>query len=65
MVVAAGVGAGAARGTLALLPELNHVLTAALVLGVFGGIYLGLARLLGLEEGKAFVARFRGLPGRR
>lgn len=51
--------AGAARGLLLVLPDLGNVGTAAIVLGVFGAIYLGLARVLGLEEGRAFVARLR------
>ncbi len=65
MLAAAGVGAAAARGTAMLLPALNHVLTAVVVLGVFGGLYLGLGRLLGLEEARAFAGRLQGLLGRR
>ena len=66
MLAAGLVGAGAARGLAFLLPSgLGTVLPAVLVLGTFGATYLGLARLLGLEEGRAFVDRFRSRLGRR
>lgn len=65
MVLAAAVAAAAARGGLMLLPAMNQVLIALVVLGLFGSVYLGGTRLLGLDEGRAFVDRFRGLLGRR
>ncbi|MDX1674734.1 MAG: murein biosynthesis integral membrane protein MurJ [Longimicrobiales bacterium] len=64
MLAAAVVAAAAGRG-IAFVVELGNVATAALVLGAFGGVYLGLTRLLGLEEGRAFVDRFRRRLGRR
>ena len=65
MLAAAGVGAAAARGAALLLPASSYVLGAVVVLGVFGGLYLVLTRLLGLEEARAFATRLQGLLGRR
>jgi hypothetical protein len=65
MVAAAVAAAAAGRGLVLLLPDLGSVGTALVVLGAYGGVYLGLARLFGLEEGRAFVARFRRTLGRR
>ena len=59
MLLSAAAAAGAARGVAAALPALNHVLEAVLVLGAFGTVYLGLAHAFGLQEGRAFVDRFR------
>jgi hypothetical protein len=47
-----------------VLPDLGTVGTAVVVLGAFGGIYMGLSRLFGLEEGRAFIDRFRRRLGR-
>lgn len=65
MVAAAVAAAAAGRGLVLLLPDLGSVGTALVVLGAYGGVYLGLARLFGLEEGRAFVKRFRRTLGGR
>lgn len=44
-----------------LLPPLHPILLAVLVLGAYGGVYLGAARLLGVEEARRFARR---RPGR-
>lgn len=66
MVLAAGAAALAGRGALMLLPPLDPILVAVLVLGLFGVIYFALARLLGLAEAGAVWARvarrFRAPP---
>ncbi len=65
MAAAAIVAAGVGRGLLWVLPDLGSIGTALVVLGAYGGVYLGLARLFGLQEGRAFVERFRRRLGRR
>lgn len=56
---AAAVAAGLGWALLWLLPALHPILTATLVLGAYGAAYLGLARLLGVEEARGLVSRFR------
>lgn len=64
MLAAAAAAALAGRGVAMLVPPLDPVLVAALVLTTFGIVYFGLARLLGLSEAGAvwgrIVRRFRG-----
>jgi putative peptidoglycan lipid II flippase len=63
---AAGVAALAAWGTKLLLPPLPPVLTGALVLGAYGGVYFPVAALLGVREALATFQRLRErLPRRR
>ena len=64
MLLAAGAAALAGRAVAALLPPLGPVLVAVLALGVFGLVYFGVARLLGLAEAgfawARITRRFRG-----
>jgi putative peptidoglycan lipid II flippase len=59
MLGAGLVAAGAGRGLVVLLPGPGRLGTAVVVLGAFGVVYLGLTRILGLDEGAALLARFR------
>jgi putative peptidoglycan lipid II flippase len=57
------VGAAAGWGLRAVLPPLSPVPTAFLVLGVYGAVYLGLTRAMGLREIDPVLARLgRFLP---
>jgi putative peptidoglycan lipid II flippase len=60
MAGAAGVAGVAGLGVGTLLPALSPLLTGALVLLVFGGIYFALVAALGLPEVGRFLGRFRG-----
>ncbi len=64
MLAAGLAAAGVGRGLVVVLPDLGTVGTAAVVLVAFGGVYLGLSRAFGLEEGRELVQRFRRGLGR-
>jgi putative peptidoglycan lipid II flippase len=57
LLIAALVGGAAARGLLMLLPPLGHIPLAALVLGVFGAVYFGVAFALGVGEVSSALRR--------
>jgi putative peptidoglycan lipid II flippase len=54
---AAGLAAGVALLARSVLPQVGTEIEAILICGVFGVLYLGLATLLGLEEGQALLGR--------
>ncbi|HUE76567.1 MAG TPA: murein biosynthesis integral membrane protein MurJ [Longimicrobiales bacterium] len=60
MAAAAIPAAAVARGLAWVLPAMNHVATAFLVVGSFGLVYGLLGLLLGVAEARAIVARGRG-----
>ena len=63
--LAAGAGAGLGWILLVYLPALSVIPMAIVVLGAYGLAYFGAARLLGIEEAQALLARLgRGGPGR-
>jgi putative peptidoglycan lipid II flippase len=57
LALAALIAVAAARGVAALLPDLHPILTAVLVLGVYGGVYFGAAPLVGAGEATAPLRR--------
>lgn len=59
MLLAAALAAGAGWGVRLVLPELHPIPTALLVLSAFGGVYLVLAGILGLEEIQGVANRFK------
>ncbi len=61
MFAAAMPAAAVARGVAWLLPEINHILEAALVVGAFAVVYGVVTLMLGLNEAKAIVRRVRGI----
>ena len=60
MIGVAAVAAAPALLLLWLLPAdgLHVIVTAGLVVGLYGLLYLGLGHLLGFEEGEAWIGRF-------
>ncbi|HXK26594.1 MAG TPA: lipid II flippase MurJ, partial [Myxococcota bacterium] len=57
-----GSAAASAASAFALehaLPPLAPVVGAALVLGVYGGLYFGIAALLGVDESRSLLKRLR------
>jgi hypothetical protein len=66
MFIAALVGAALAWGMRILLPnDLPTLITGALVLGVYGAAYFGVATALGLDQAGAIFRRIKGMLGRR
>jgi peptidoglycan biosynthesis protein MviN/MurJ (putative lipid II flippase) len=59
MFGAALVGAAAGYGIRFAAPALHPVITAAMVTGVFGVVYIVVARLLGLAEARVFIDSVR------
>ena len=57
MLAAALAGAAVGWGIRLLLPPIHPILTAVLVCGGFGGVYLGIAALLGLREVRGLARR--------
>jgi len=57
MLLSAGLAAAGARAIGLALPEMHPIGTAAIVLAPYGLAYFGLARLFGVEEGGAVLAR--------
>ncbi len=65
MAGAAIPAVAAARGIAWLLPDMNNVVTAAIVIGSLGLIYGVLGLLLGIPESRAMVARAGRIVRRR
>ncbi len=63
MSCAAGAGAAAGWAIRLALPEMHPAAAAVFILGGFGLLYLGVARLLGLSEAQVMFSRLR--PPRR
>jgi putative peptidoglycan lipid II flippase len=59
LLAAALVSAAAGFGLKLLLGELHRIVVAALVLGTFGVLYLGLTRAFNVPESAALIARVR------
>lgn len=64
MFAAAIPAAVIARGIAWLLPEMNHVLEAAVVVGAFAVVYGVITLMLGVNEARSIVRRVRGIVGR-
>jgi len=59
--LAAGAGAATARGVLAAVPAMGPIPASALVLVIFGIVYLSVSRWLGHPEAKRFLTRAAGV----
>ncbi len=63
MFAAAISAAVAGRGVAWLLPEMNNVLEAAIVVGTFGVVYATVALVLRIQEARSILARIRRIAG--
>jgi putative peptidoglycan lipid II flippase len=63
LIAIAGVTALIGRGIAWLLPDWHPILIAALVIGLYGVLYLALVQVLGIHANIPLVSRF--LPGRK
>jgi putative peptidoglycan lipid II flippase len=55
--VSAGAAAAAAWALKLAMPTLHPLLTAMAVLGLYGGVFLAVTMVLGLQEGRRMIAR--------
>jgi hypothetical protein len=63
MLACAATAAAAGRGVLFVLPQWHPIPVAVIVLSVFGIVYFGVARVLGLEEVSYALKRIGGKFG--
>jgi putative peptidoglycan lipid II flippase len=61
---AALTAAVVARGALMALGQRNHILTAAVILGIYGVGYFGLAMIAGIPEVRSLLGLFSRFTGR-
>ena len=65
MFAAALAGAAAGWGVRMVMPDgVNPLLSGALVLGIYGAVYFGVAAALGLSQAGAIFRRIKGMLGR-